>query len=73
MPEEKKKSPLPPRIQACGLWRRKTKDGDEFLAGRFGSCSVQIFVNEKKVPGSNQPDFQMFFAKGFPPKKIGGA
>ena len=52
-----------PRLRLCGLWRRKTKDGKEFLAGPLESASVQIFINDKKET-EKHPDFFLYVTQG---------
>jgi hypothetical protein len=61
MPEKKR---WMPRLRLCGLWRKKTRDDREYLAGALEGCQLQIFVNDNKEEGSLQPDFFLYVCQG---------
>ncbi len=43
-------------IQLCGLWKNKTKDGEEYLSGNLnGNTKILIFKNKYKEK-DNHPD-----------------
>lgn len=44
------------------LWI-KTGQRGEFLTGTINGVAVVIFKNERKTPGSNQPDWRVLKAK----------
>ncbi len=47
-------------MQLCGLWVRKAKGtGKSFMAGNIiGDLQLMVFKNDKKRPGSKDPDYQ---------------
>ena len=50
-----------PLVKATGLWETTDKNGNLVLSGNLG-CRVVILKNTFKTEGSNQPDYQLFFA-----------
>ncbi len=54
-------------VPITGLWRQKREGKKDYLTGYMGNARIFVFLNERKEPGSNQPDFQMYVAK--PPEK----
>lgn len=49
-------------INVCGLWKNETKDGKKYISGKLCNIKILIFPNEKKVLGSNSPDFTLCIA-----------
>lgn len=49
-------------IYLTGLWLNETSDGKKYFTGYLGQGRVMIFRNEKKRPGSNDPDYNMLIA-----------
>jgi hypothetical protein len=49
-------------IPIGGLWKQESANGKRYLSGAFGFAKILIFVNDRKEPGSNQPDYSMFIA-----------
>ena len=50
-------------IGLTGLWLNKNKDGETYMRGSLGDCTVLIFKNKHKEEGSNQPDYKMLLAE----------
>jgi hypothetical protein len=49
-------------IPLGGLWKQESASGKKYLSGSLGFANILIFVNDRKEPGSNQPDYTMFIA-----------
>tara|TARA_R100001086_G_scaffold249913_1_gene191792 strand:- start:1698 stop:1946 length:249 start_codon:yes stop_codon:yes gene_type:complete len=45
------------------LWIKTSKAGAVFMSGKIGDQEVVIFRNDKKVEGSNQPDWRVLKSK----------
>ncbi len=45
------------------LWIKTAKTGAVFMSGKIGDQEVVIFRNDKKVEGSNQPDWRVLKSK----------
>jgi hypothetical protein len=58
-------------LRATGLWRKKSKKGTDYLAGRMGGVKVIIMPNTKRT-NDNEPTHHMFFANG-EKKQTGGS
>ena len=58
----------------CSLWINKTKDGVTYLSGEWTSypkpVKVLIFKNDKKRPGSKDPDYTFMLAPIEPKEKL---
>jgi hypothetical protein len=54
-------------VPITGLWKQHREGKKDYLTGYMGNARIFIFLNERKEPGSNQPDFSMYVAK--PPEK----
>lgn len=59
--------------QISGLWLREKKNGGKMMSGSLnaealeaiqdlGPCNLLVFKNDRKEPGSKQPDYQLFIA-----------
>ncbi len=46
-----------PGIKLGGLWNSKSGKGT--ISGKLGFARLVIFPNDRKTPGSNQPDWNM--------------
>jgi hypothetical protein len=44
------------------LWEKTSARGD-FMTGTIGGQAVVVFKNDKKTPGSKQPDWRVLKAK----------
>lgn len=44
---------------SVGLFKRVSKRGTEYAAGRRGAIAYALFPNTRKTPGSNQPDYNL--------------
>jgi hypothetical protein len=50
-------------ITLGGLWKETGKGGRTYLAGRLTpSCRIMVFKNDRKEPGSKQPDYHLVLA-----------
>lgn len=50
-------------VKLTGLWMQKSKGGDSFMSGSVNQgMSLLIFKNKNKREGSNDPDYNAFFA-----------
>lgn len=57
-------------IKLTGLWRGKSKDGVDFLSGKYGiDGKLLIFKNKNKRPNSNDPDYTAFIVPAEPKEK----
>lgn len=68
----------------CGLWKRKSKAGKDYLSGSFPKdsellkaiptkdVSIMIFKNEFKKEGDRGPDYQVFVAERSDPRQVVG-
>ena len=45
------------------LWIKNSKTGTVYMSGKIGDQEVVIFRNDKKVEGSNQPDWRVLKSK----------
>lgn len=45
------------------LWIKISKTGAVYMSGKVGDQEVVIFRNDKKVEGSNQPDWRVLKSK----------
>jgi len=52
------------RVKLCSLWKNKTKDGKEYLAGYLGDSKIMVFPNGYKTE-EKHPDFNVYLV----PKK----
>lgn len=50
-------------IKATGLWLNTDKEGNKYFSGSLGNARVVIFKNNFKEEGSNEPDYNMYFAE----------
>ncbi len=50
-------------INAGGLWKQESNNGEDYLSGSMGGIRILVFKNTKKEPGSNQPDYRLCFAE----------
>ena len=50
-------------INLTGLWLNENAEGKKYMKGNIGQANILIFKNEKKEPGSNQPDYNMVIAE----------
>ena len=57
-------------IQLCGLWRKKGKNGVEFLKGTLGGAMILMFPNKFKSEDSH-PDFRLYIGRK-PSERSGG-
>jgi len=48
------------------LWIKTSKTGAVYMSGKVGDQEVVIFRNDKKVDGSNQPDWRVLKSKPRP-------
>lgn len=63
----------PERIKLTGLWLNRSKEGQEYLTGRFSaSVKILIFKNKYKQAGDNQPTHQMYLVPVDPESRDGG-
>lgn len=58
MPETTTRNP----DELGALWVNTSAKGD-YLSGTIGGVRVVCFKNDKKVPGSSQPDYRVLKAK----------
>lgn len=57
-------------LKLSGLWINKSKDGNQYLSGKFGvGINLLIFKNKNKRPDSNDPDYNVFLAPAEPKDK----
>jgi len=56
-------------VELCGLWKKQSKSGNTYLAGRIkenteiqNNMKVLVFRNQHKEEGSNQPDYRVMIA-----------
>lgn len=55
-------------IRASGLWLKDGKRG-KYMSGETSEAipagsKLLVFKNDRKEPGSNQPDYHLFFVSG---------
>jgi hypothetical protein len=49
-------------IKASGIWENTSKDGKtKFFSGSMGGVRIVIMPNSFKAPGSNEPDYNLYF------------
>jgi|TARA_R100000306_G_C4318336_1_gene113782 uncharacterized protein (DUF736 family) len=48
------------------LWIKRSKAGSVFLSGSIDNVEVVVFKNERKVEGSNQPDWRVLKSRPRP-------
>lgn len=62
MQQEKKNFGDMPQIQKCAIWRKASKNGNEYLSGIVGIDGVEYkivaFANKFKDQGTNRPDYK---------------
>jgi hypothetical protein len=49
-------------LQACGLWRKRDRNGQTFYTGPMGGLQVFVFPNSKKEKDT-QPDARIVLAQ----------
>ena len=59
-------------INAGGLWKQESSNGDDYLSGSMGGIRILVFKNNKKEPGSTQPDYRLCFAENRKKPEGGG-
>ncbi len=54
----------PERVRIGGLWKHETRNGITFLSGGLSYDSMfEIWPNNSKREGKNDPDYQIFIAQ----------
>jgi hypothetical protein len=60
-------------IKATGLWVNESKDGKTtYFGGSLGGAKVLIYRNTFKKEGSNEPDYNLYFAEHVKKPNPGG-
>ena len=59
-------------INAGGLWKQESSSADDYLSGSMGGIRILVYKNNKKEPGSNQPDYRLCFAENRKKPEGGG-
>lgn len=49
----------PELTKLCGVWRKQSKNGNEYFVGRLGASKLIILAN-KKAEFDDEPDFHIF-------------
>lgn len=49
-------------IKIGALWNKESKNGEQYLQGKFGDATLQVFSNNYKE-SENQPDFIVYLSE----------
>ena len=50
-------------FKVTGLWLNESGEGEKYFSGNIGGMRVLVFKNSFKEEGSNEPDYNLFFAE----------
>lgn len=50
-------------LNITGLWENTSKAGETYYSGNLGNVKILVYKNNKKEPGSKQPDWNLCIAE----------